>query len=104
MGLEEGVTASSKGFMVTEMQASWGKAADSDKVEATQRTIQQRVEALATSKGLLVPWIYVNDAGPEQTDAMQSYGAKNIALMEAARAKYDPIGMFKTQVPGGYKF
>lgn len=34
---------------------------------------------------------------------MASYGSASVAHMKKVRTKYDPKGVFKTLVPGGFK-
>ncbi|KAI0877362.1 hypothetical protein GGS24DRAFT_447517 [Hypoxylon argillaceum] len=47
-------------------------------------------------------FIYLNYADSDQ-DPLGSYGVANIQLMKDVAAKYDPVGVFQTRIPGGYK-
>ncbi|KOS16713.1 Bifunctional solanapyrone synthase [Escovopsis weberi] len=62
--------------------------------------------ALATSiaekNGALVPYIYVNSAGPNQ-DPLCSYGSENVDLMRAVAQKYDEQGVMQKLNPGWFK-
>ena len=52
--------------------------------------------------GLQRQWIYLNYANDDQ-DPIGSYGSANVAKLQAASKKYDPTGLFQTNVPGGFK-
>ena len=64
--------------------------------------MMNQVAEAAKEMGLLHQFQYLNYADPSQ-DPIQSYGAENVARLKAASRKYDPMGMFQTQVPGGFK-
>lgn len=52
--------------------------------------------------GLQRKWIYLNYAERDQ-DPIGSYGSENVGKLQAASKKYDPTGLFQTNVPGGFK-
>lgn len=56
----------------------------------------------AVSIGADNPYIYLDYAYKTQ-DPLASYGQKNYAHIQAMAEKYDPIGVFQTMVPGGFK-
>jgi hypothetical protein len=47
-------------------------------------------------------FLYLNYADGWQ-DPISGYGSDNIEQLRAAAEKYDPNGVFQTQVPGGFK-
>ncbi|KAF7535578.1 hypothetical protein G7054_g5240 [Neopestalotiopsis clavispora] len=56
----------------------------------------------ARSIGAAAEWEYINYAYDYQ-NPLATYGAENVAKIQAAAAKYDPEGVFQTRAPGGYK-
>lgn len=56
----------------------------------------------AESIDAAVDWVYINYAY-EQQNPLASYGADNVAKIQAAALKYDPSGVFQTIAPGGFK-
>ena len=69
------------------------------------KLIQETYEMVIDStkqRGLWDPYIFLNDAFMTQ-NVLRSCGAHSFAKMKAVSAKYDPHGMFPTQVPGGFK-
>ncbi|KAK9781362.1 hypothetical protein SCARD494_14103 [Seiridium cardinale] len=56
----------------------------------------------ATSIDAAADWKYINYAYQQQ-DPLGSYGAENVAKIQAAALKYDPSGIFQTRAPGGFK-
>jgi hypothetical protein len=48
------------------------------------------------------PYKYLNFAASFQ-DPLASYGGIELRRMKKVARKYDPTGVFQTQVPGGFK-
>lgn len=61
------------------------------------------VKEYAASIDADVDYIFLNYADGTHQSPLASYGAENVAKIRAAAAKYDPKGIFQTQVPGGFK-
>jgi hypothetical protein len=68
----------------------------------TARRLLDGANEVAMSMGLLHDFQYLNYAGPGQ-NPLASYGASNIAKLQAVSKKYDPNSIFQRQVPGGFK-
>lgn len=47
-------------------------------------------------------FIYLNYANSNQ-NPLSTYGPKNVEFIRTVAKKYDPTGIFQTQVPGGFK-
>ncbi|WQF76629.1 Putative FAD-binding domain, PCMH-type, FAD-binding, type PCMH, subdomain 2 [Colletotrichum destructivum] len=60
------------------------------------------IKTYAKETGQLLPYLYLNYAGPDQ-DPLAAYGEENIRFMEEVAAKYDPGGFFQYGVQGGFK-
>jgi len=96
--------ASSGPFIITEMQVSWYVPSDTPRVQQAQRTIAKRAKDYARARGLLDPFVYLNDADTEQTDEVfAGYGSGNRAYLTLVKLKYDPLGVLTFLMPGGFK-
>ncbi|KAL8704810.1 MAG: hypothetical protein Q9201_002042 [Fulgogasparrea decipioides] len=84
------------------MSWGWNLAKDDAYVYALIKETYEKVDALTKQRGLYDPYIFLNDAFPDQK-VLRSYGADKFNRMVAVSKKYDPRGMFQTQVPGGFK-
>jgi hypothetical protein len=60
------------------------------------------VEKLTKAEGVYHPYKYLNFAAWFQ-DPLGSYGREQKQKLRQVARKYDPTGMFQTQVPGGFK-
>ena len=84
------------------MSWGWNLASDDAYVYNLLQETYEMVIDLTKQRGLWDPYIFLNDAFMTQK-VLSSYGADSFAKMKAVSAKYDPHGMFQTQVPGGFK-
>lgn len=84
------------------MSWGWNLVSDDAYVYNLIQETYEMVISLAKQRGVWDPYIFLNDAFMTQK-VMSSYGADSFAKMKAVSAKYDPHGMFQTQVPGGFK-
>ena len=84
------------------MSWGWNLASDDAYVYKLIQETYEMVIDLTKQRGLWDPYIFLNDAFMTQK-VLRSYGADSFAKMKAVSAKYDPHGMFQTQVPGGFK-
>ncbi|KAF2197572.1 bifunctional solanapyrone synthase [Delitschia confertaspora ATCC 74209] len=84
------------------LNVGWTQASDDATALSIVRSTIDRVEALAKSRNLHDPYVFLNDAAPYQK-VIQSYGPNNLQKMKAVGNKYDPTGVFQTLVPGGFK-
>lgn len=80
----------------------WADRADDAAVISFMENTLAQMQADATAKGTIIPYIYMNYAFTGQ-DVINSYGPANKAKLQAASKKYDPIGLFQKGVPGGFK-
>lgn len=89
-------------MVMSVITAAYANAADDDVVQKYLREITNRHENILRSKGLYLPFKYLNYADISQ-DPLGSYGRDNKARLQAVSRKYDPTGLFQTGVPGGFK-
>ncbi|KAK3075441.1 hypothetical protein LTR53_001226 [Teratosphaeriaceae sp. CCFEE 6253] len=84
------------------LTVSWDTVADDALVNKQAKALFDQSEAVAKTLGLYNEYLYLNYAAPWQ-DPISGYGAANKAQLQAVSKKYDPLGVFQTQVPGGFK-
>ena len=61
------------------------------------------VERQARARGLLYPFLFMNDAAAGE-QILQSYGGgKSLPRLREIRRRYDPDGVFQYLQPGGFK-
>lgn len=84
------------------MSWGWNLAKDDQYVWNLIQETTELVEKLTKQRGVYDPYLFLNDAYPSQK-VLQSYGAENFALLKTISKKYDPNGIFQSQVPGGFK-
>ena len=84
------------------LDISWKKSTDDKIMNKQARSFLNQVELLAADSGMLHKWKYLNYAAQWQ-DPIAGYGHENREKLRAVSRKYDPVGVFQKQVPGGYK-
>ncbi|UPL00700.1 hypothetical protein LCI18_011634 [Fusarium solani-melongenae] len=61
-----------------------------------------RLREAAQARGVLMPQIWMNNAGPDD-DVIASYGTENWTKLRDISVKYDPMRTFQRLCAGGYK-
>ncbi|KAL1848797.1 2-isopropylmalate synthase (Alpha-isopropylmalate synthase) (Alpha-IPM synthetase) [Paecilomyces lecythidis] len=86
------------------IEAQWNDttASTSALIQGSAAKVIQQTDRIAQSKALKHDLIYLNYANANQ-DPLASYGEENLNNLKAVARKYDPKGIFQTQVPGGFK-
>lgn len=77
-------------------------AQDDAEAESIMLDALAEVEEYTKSRGLHLPFYFLNDAFSTQMP-LQSYGAVTYGKLQAASRKYDPTRVFQELVPGGFK-
>ncbi|KAI4704466.1 hypothetical protein J4E81_001532 [Alternaria sp. BMP 2799] len=70
--------------------------------EEALKDLVKLVEGLTKEEGVFHRYKYLNFAASFQ-DPLGSYGGVELGKMREVARKYDPTGIFQTQVPGGFK-
>ncbi|KAL8762518.1 MAG: hypothetical protein Q9184_001478 [Pyrenodesmia sp. 2 TL-2023] len=81
---------------------TWSKARDDALINRVIKALIDDIEKATTSAGLFRRYKYLNYAANFQ-DPIGSYGVKSNANLRLVGKKYDPTGLFQTNVPGGFK-
>ncbi|KAG9194833.1 hypothetical protein G6011_04868 [Alternaria panax] len=77
-------------------------AAAADGFEEALKDLIKLVEGLTKKEGVFHRYKYLNFAASFQ-DPLASYGENELEMVRKVARKYDPKGVFQTQVPGGFK-
>ncbi|KAL3450528.1 FAD-binding domain-containing protein [Aspergillus insuetus] len=83
-------------------EAFWERTQDDELFEPLADELIHNLEAYAQSLEQDSDFLYLNYADGWQ-DPISGYGTDNIEQLRSAAEKYDPNGVFQTQVPGGFK-
>ena len=97
-----GLTPGKTDYVLIDMTAAYDNASDDALVESVINDIVKQQRALLKSSKYLVDFIYLNYADISQ-NVLSTWGAGNLAKLQAVSKKYDPKGVFQTRSPGGYK-
>jgi FAD/FMN-containing dehydrogenase len=97
-----GLDASDGNLFNLLLTVSWDTSADDARIEQHSKDLFKKAEVAAKKLGLYNKYLYLNYAASWQ-DPISGYGAANKAQLQAVSRKYDPRGVFQTQVPGGFK-
>lgn len=89
-------------FLVDLLWFIWDDAEDTPLFDWIGETFVDELEGFARSVGGDSPFVYLNYAAKSQ-DPLKGYGEENLAFLKAVAEKHDPLGVFQTQVPGGFK-
>ena len=97
-----GLQAGKTDDVMVDMTSAYTNKADDALVAQVLTDIVNQQKQLLQEGGYLIDFIYLNYADISQP-VLQSWGSENIDKLQAASKKYDPRGVFQTQVPGGFK-
>lgn len=84
------------------LNVAWNNAADDVYVNAWAKDVLDTMDAEAKAKGFFHPFIFLNDAKPDQR-VFANYGKGSFPRLRAAAAKYDPDQVFQKLDAGGFK-
>jgi FAD/FMN-containing dehydrogenase len=81
---------------------TWDDVEDTELFDWIGKAFVAELDGVARSVGGDYPYVYLNYAAGNQ-NPLRSYGAENLEFMQRVAEKYDPLGVFQEQVPGGFK-
>ncbi|RYN93886.1 hypothetical protein AA0120_g4373 [Alternaria tenuissima] len=91
-----------KDLVLLQIIFTFEDAAATDGFEEALKDLVRLIEGLTKEEGVFHPYKYLNFAASFQ-DPLASYGGIELRRMKKVARKYDPTGVFQTQVPGGFK-
>ena len=97
-----GLQAGKTDDVMVDMTSAYTNKADDKLVAQVLSDIVNQQKQLLKKGGYLIDFLYLNYADISQP-VLQSWGQGNVNKLRAASKKYDPSGVFQTQVPGGFK-
>ncbi|KAL8768906.1 MAG: hypothetical protein Q9209_004961 [Squamulea sp. 1 TL-2023] len=97
-----GLQAGKTDDVIVDMTSAYTNKADDARVAQVLTDIVNQQKQLLRKTNHLIDFIYLNYADISQ-QVLQSWGPSNVNKLRAASKKYDPSGVFQTQVPGGFK-
>ncbi|KIA75677.1 hypothetical protein HK57_00538 [Aspergillus ustus] len=89
-------------LIVLLLEGFWQHVADDELFNRLADQMIRDLDAFARSVGQGSDFLYLNYAARWQ-DPLRGYGPENLDLLRQAAQRYDPTGVFQTQVPGGFK-
>ncbi|KAI0903428.1 hypothetical protein F4823DRAFT_568692 [Ustulina deusta] len=95
-----GINASLAPYFCCEETLSWSLESDTAVIEQLSQAIDSELQRKLGN--IIVPFLYRNNAGGDQ-EVFQGYNHTNLARLISIRKKYDPEGMYATQLVGGFK-
>lgn len=96
-----GVDASGGPYIWLEEAYQYTSADDTDYIDEVILAVRAAIDAVLPEE-VKSPFLYLNDADKDQP-VFEGYAAENLERLKAIRAKYDPAGVYTTQMPGGWK-
>ncbi|KAJ5740862.1 hypothetical protein N7493_000734 [Penicillium malachiteum] len=97
-----GLDRMKKNHLVYLLFLSWDDSRDDSLIRYAGSQIIAQVRAYAESIGQDHPYLYLNYADKSQ-NPLRGYGEENFNKILRVAKKYDPTGVFQTQMPGGFK-
>lgn len=96
-----GIDASRAPYIWLEEAFQYTDAADTDYIDEVIVAVRAAIDAVLPEE-VKSPYLYLNDADKGQP-VFEGYAAENLDRLKTIRAKYDPAGIYTTQMPGGWK-
>lgn len=89
-------------LVVVSFTVNWDEVQDDELVKSTTRRAVEQIDAIAATNKTGHPYRYMNYC-QEWQRPFESYGEKNLRLLQSVSRKYDPDGMFQNGCVGGFK-
>lgn len=97
-----GLQNRTQSLIIVLLTVSYTDEADDLKVEQAGKAMMAGIEKDARKLDLFDNFLYLNYAGSYQ-DPIATYGEENVQRLRSIAQAVDPKGVFRTQVPGGFK-
>ncbi|QDS72192.1 hypothetical protein FKW77_004991 [Venturia effusa] len=97
-----GMDRFTENFIMYQSYLSWSEAGDDELFMSLGLMLTDGIQKFTAEKGTAVDYLYLNYADKDQ-DPLSAYGADSVGFMKEVAAKYDPLDVFQTMVPGGFK-
>ncbi|KAH8586209.1 hypothetical protein B0O99DRAFT_656947 [Bisporella sp. PMI_857] len=97
-----GLNSTAQDVVLCLLTVAWTNELDDALIRNTTKSLIDEIEIATKTTGAFHEFKYLNYASDFQ-DPIASYGAVNKRKLQAVSKKYDPLGLFQTGVPGGFK-
>lgn len=81
----------------------WLLDRDTSRITAAVEEILNLIEQTTKKDGLFTEYKYINYATTSWQKPIRGYGTNSVRPLKRVSRKYDPHGVFQSQVPGGFK-
>lgn len=81
---------------------SWSETGDDELFIDLGLMLTDGIAKFAAEHDTAVDYLYLNYADEDQ-DPLSGYGADRVVFMKEVAGRYDPLGVFQTLLPGGFK-
>ena len=81
---------------------NWANAVDDNAVDAAAQTLLAAIDTATQNAGMYNKFKYLNYAASWQKP-ITGYGQASVSRLQAVSKKYDPIGLFQNNCPGGFR-
>jgi hypothetical protein len=89
-------------FIMYQSYLSWSETKDDELFINLGLMLTDGIQNFAASKGTAVDYLYLNYADKDQSP-LAGYGTESVRFMKDVAKKYDPLGIYQTLLPGGFK-
>lgn len=96
-----GIDASKAPYIWVEQTFIYALPSDTELVDLVITAANAAIDE-ALDEDMKSPYLYLNDANQGQP-VFEGYAPENLQRLKEIRAKYDPAGVYTTQMPGGWK-
>ncbi|PGH12794.1 hypothetical protein AJ79_04018 [Helicocarpus griseus UAMH5409] len=97
-----GLDRATENLVLLQTFLAWDDKAEDKIFRKAGTELTNKLSAYAKSLGKDNEYLYLAYALDNQ-DPLKSYGPENVQHMKNVAQKYDPLGIFQTMVPGGFK-
>ncbi|KAF2641566.1 FAD-binding domain-containing protein [Massarina eburnea CBS 473.64] len=97
-----GMERYTENFIMYQSYLSWSETKDDELFINLGLALTDGIQKFAASKGTAVEYLYLNYADKDQ-DPLSAYGADKVKFMKTVAREYDPLSIYQTLLPGGFK-
>jgi FAD/FMN-containing dehydrogenase len=97
-----GLKPSDGPLMIVQLSVVWDDAGLDDLIEGELSQLIDKVEAMASERGELKGFLYMNYAGSTQ-DVLKRYGPESFARLKDVASRYDPEGLLQKYWKGYFQ-
>ncbi|KAE9962582.1 hypothetical protein BLS_000165 [Venturia inaequalis] len=97
-----GMERHTENFIMYQSSLSWSETGDDALFIDLGLMLTDGIAKFAAEHDTAVDYLYLNYADEDQ-DPLSGYGDEKVVFMKEVAGRYDPLGVFQTLLPGGFK-